>query len=112
VKASTPLPDQALDHLRKGVELNDGPTRPARVRRLGESEIEISITEGRNRQVRRMIEAAGSSVVELARTKIGTIEIGDLATGKWRELTPAEFAAISSPTRSGTSGRAPAVRPR
>jgi 23S rRNA pseudouridine2605 synthase len=94
VLAAHPLPDTALDQLRRGVELNDGPTRPAIVRRIGESQIEISITEGRNRQVRRMIEAVDSKVVELVRTRIGALSIGDLGAGKWRELKPAEVEAL------------------
>ncbi|MDQ1472197.1 MAG: rRNA synthase [Bryobacterales bacterium] len=94
VAAADPLSDAALDQLGRGVELNDGPTRPAVVRRIGESQIEISISEGRNRQVRRMIEAVGSNVVELVRTRIGTLTIGDLAVGKWRELRPAEVQAL------------------
>ncbi len=89
------LPDEALDRLRQGVELNDGPTRPAKVRRLEGASIELTITEGRNRQVRRMIEAVGSRVSELTRTSIGTIGIGDLKPGESRPLTPAELARLN-----------------
>jgi 16S rRNA U516 pseudouridylate synthase RsuA-like enzyme len=81
------------------------------------SHIEMRITEGRNRQVRRMVEAVGSKVLKLVRTAIGHIEIGDLKIGTWRELTPAEVArlcgqgvkksASASPTQSGKRGRAP-----
>jgi pseudouridine synthase len=95
VVAADPLSDAALDQLRRGVALNDGPTRPAVVRRIGESQIEIRITEGRNRQVRRMIEAVGSKVAQLARTRIGNLSIGDLREGKWRELTRAEVEALN-----------------
>ena len=81
---------------RRGTD--DGPTRPANVTLLRESAsasfIEITITEGRNRQVRRMIEAVGSRVRKLVRTSIGPIEIGELEIGKWRELTTAEIAAL------------------
>ena len=112
VEAADPLPDEALEQLRRGVELNDGPTRPAKVRRLAEGTIEMAITEGRNRQVRRMIETVGSSVARLTRTHIGPIGIGNLAEGAWRELKASELEAISSPTRSGTSGRGPNARPR
>lgn len=94
VKATSALSDEALSMLRRGVELSDGPTRPAKVRRVADCEIEIVITEGRNRQVRRMIEALGSSVAELIRTRIGPIGIGELAPGKWREMTEAEMSTL------------------
>lgn len=95
VKASKPLWDEQLDRLRAGVELRDGPTRPAIVTRLGVAEFEITITEGRNRQVRRMVEALDAKVVKLQRTAIGDITIGDLPPGKFRELTAGEIAKLS-----------------
>lgn len=98
VKASTRLSDAQLDHLRKGVELDDGPTRPAAVTRLRDSEkythFEITLTEGRNRQVRRMVEALDSHVLKLVRVQIGPVAIGTLTIGKWRHLTPAEVSAL------------------
>ena len=98
VKASTRLSDAQLDQLRRGVELDDGPTRPAEVTRLRDSEkythLEITLTEGRNRQVRRMVEAIDSHVLKLVRVRIGTISIGSLTIGKWRHLTPAEVATL------------------
>jgi 23S rRNA pseudouridine2605 synthase len=94
VKCADLIADEALDRLRAGVELSDGPTRPAEVRRVRDSgrysHIEITITEGRNRQVRRMIEAIGSKVLKLVRTGIGPIQIGDLRIGTWRKLRPEE----------------------
>jgi 23S rRNA pseudouridine2605 synthase len=115
LKCSTLLPDEALEQLRRGVELNDGPTRPAEVRRVRDfgkyTHLEITITEGRNRQVRRMIEAVGSKVLKLVRTHIGPVTFGDLKIGEWREMQPEELAAITgSPTRTRTSGRAPDSR--
>ena len=112
LKCSTLLPDEALEQLRRGVELSDGPTRPATVRRVRDSgkytHLEIAITEGRNRQVRRMIEAAGSKVLKLVRTHIGPVTSAGLKIGQWRELEPDELAALTgSPTRTRTSGRAP-----
>ena len=98
VKASTRLSDAQLDQLRRGVELDDGPTRPAEVTRLRDSEkythLEITLTEGRNRQVRRMVEAIDSHVLKLVRVRIGTISIGSLTIGKWRHLTPAEVETL------------------
>lgn len=98
VKASKRLGDEQLDRLRSGIELRDGPTRPAAVRRLrdpgGKTVFEITITEGRNRQIRRMVEALDARVVSLARVAIGPVQIGDLAPGRTRPLTPAELEAL------------------
>jgi pseudouridine synthase len=94
VKCADPMSDEAIGNLRAGVELNDGPTRPAQVRKVGETYIEMTITEGRNRQVRRMIEAVGSKVLELTRTAIGSLTIGDLPLGTWRELTAGEVKKL------------------
>jgi 23S rRNA pseudouridine2605 synthase len=107
VKASKLLSDADLDRLRQGIELDDGPTRPAKVTRLRDSErythFEITLTEGRNRQVRRMVEALGAVVLKLVRTRIGTLTIGDLPIGTWRELTLEELRTISA--RGNLSGR-------
>ncbi|PYR63242.1 MAG: rRNA pseudouridine synthase [Acidobacteria bacterium] len=98
VKASTPLTDEQLQQLRDGIELSDGPTRPAAVKRLRDSakytHFEITLTEGRNRQVRRMVEALDATVLKLVRIRIGPIAIGTLQIGKWRALTPTEVAAL------------------
>ncbi len=100
VKASKHLTDAELDQLGRGIELKDGPTRPARVERVresgGKSVFEITITEGRNRQVRRMIEALGAKVLKLVRVAIGPIRIGDLAIGGTRELTREEVTHLAS----------------
>jgi pseudouridine synthase len=99
VKASTLLNDEQLDNLRRGVTLNDGPTRPAIVKRLRDSakytHLEITLTEGRNRQVRRMLEAVGSKVLKLVRIAIGPVRIGDLPIGKHRLLTEEEIRQLS-----------------
>lgn len=105
VKASTLLDDEQLAALRHGVELKDGLTRPAEVVRLrdsgGRTFLEITITEGRNRQVRRMIEAVGSKVLKLVRTAIGPVRIGKLGIGQWRELTAEEVRSLLQCARSG-----------
>ncbi len=85
---------EALRALRGGVELEDGPTAPARVRRLGPQELEITIREGRNRQVRRMCEHVGHPVLELERTRFGPLRLGDLAPGEYRRLTGAELGRL------------------
>jgi 23S rRNA pseudouridine2605 synthase len=99
VKAATRLSDDQIEQLRYGVQLSDGPTRPAQVQRLRDTAkftfLEISITEGRNRQVRRMLEAVDSKVLKLVRTSIGPLCIGDLPIGKWRMLTAEEVKALA-----------------
>jgi len=98
VKTASPLGDEELERLRRGIELSDGPTRPAEVRRLRDrgrhTFLEMTISEGRNRQVRRMIEALGSKVLKLVRTAIGPVRIGDLEIGKWRALTEEEVRLL------------------
>jgi 23S rRNA pseudouridine2605 synthase len=119
VKASTLLSDQQLEQLRQGVVLSDGPTQPAQVQRVRDaakySFIEITLHEGRNRQVRRMLEAVGSRVLKLVRVQIGSLRIGDLPIGRYRELTASEVASLAAgigrKTGPGTgSQRARAVR--
>jgi pseudouridine synthase len=117
-KTATLLSEEQIERLRRGIELSDGLTRPAEVRRLRDSAkhtfVEMVLTEGRNRQVRRMIEAAGSGVLKLVRTAIGPLRIGDLAIGKWRRLTEEEIGALGGrmrpPATSNTSEAKPAAR--
>jgi 23S rRNA pseudouridine2605 synthase len=90
--------DVALRRLAEGVELEDGVTAPAQVRRLSPSNIELSIHEGRNRQVRRMLEAVGHPVKRLHRSRYAGLTVEDLGAGEWRELREADVAALS---RSG-----------
>ena len=101
VKASRHLTDDELDRLRHGIELRDGPTRSANVTRIreagGKTVFEITLTEGRNRQVRRMVEALEAKVLKLVRVAIGPIRIGDLQIGKVRELTPDEVRTLTRP---------------
>ncbi|MGA2715951.1 MAG: pseudouridine synthase [Bryobacteraceae bacterium] len=103
VKCADLISDDVLDRLRQGVELSDGMTRPAVVKRVRDSgkysHIEIQITEGRNRQVRRMIEAIGSKVLKLVRTGIGPIEISGLKIGTWRPLAEREIDMLSGVRR-------------
>ena len=82
-----PVSDRALARLREGVELEDGRTAPARVRRLGPGRLELVLREGRKRQVRRMCDAVGHPVVELRRVAFGPLALGDLPPGAARRLT-------------------------
>jgi pseudouridine synthase len=103
VKCASVLSEEALAALRAGVALSDGPTQPAEVKRVRDSDsktfVEITIHEGRNRQVRRMIEAVGSRVLKLVRIRFGPLEIGDLKSGTWRLLTAAEVGQFPRPAR-------------
>ena len=86
----------ALERLRSGVELDDGPTAPAQVRELAPGRIELRIHEGRNRQVRRMCEAVGYPVLHLHRSAYAGLTVDGLAPGRWRELEPAELERLRS----------------
>jgi pseudouridine synthase len=105
VKAATLLTEEQIEKLRRGVELNDGPTRPAKVSRLRDgpkhTHLEITISEGRNRQVRRMLEAVDSKVSKLVRTAIGSVRIGELQIGQWRHLTEDEVCQLGGPNTAG-----------
>jgi 23S rRNA pseudouridine2605 synthase len=94
VSVARPPADRDLDRLRQGVELEDGPTAPADVSRFGERELEVTIREGRKRQVRRMMEAVGNQVESLTRVRIGSLELGSLRRGEARRLEPEEVAAL------------------
>jgi len=117
------IPDeQALKHLSEGVMLNDGPTLPAEVRLITEPNLwprnppirfraaiptawlELTIHEGRNRQVRRMTAAAGYPTLRLVRSAIGPWRLGDLKPGEWRELDSAAYSFLA-PLTSKVSPR-------
>jgi 23S rRNA pseudouridine2605 synthase len=94
VELRRPPSEGDLRRLERGVELEDGMTAPAKVRRLGEREVELVLREGRNRQVRRMAEAVGNRVVSLRRIRFGPIALGQLAEGESRRLTPDEVESL------------------
>lgn len=86
--------DEALRALAGGVELDEGRTAPARVRRLAPSTIELTLHEGRKHQVKRMCEAVGHPIRRLHRREYAGLTVDDLAPGEWRELTPDEVVAL------------------
>src|SRR5690349_11743638 len=86
--------DAALAALAEGVELDDGLTSPAGVRRLGPSRIELTLHEGRNRQVKRMLEAVGHPVRRLHRSTYAGLSLEGLDLGQWRELTRDEVQRL------------------
>jgi len=105
--AGPPITARELNALCDGVELEDGRTAPARVRRVGRegaNVIELTIHEGRNRQVRRMCKAVGHPVLELVRTSFGPLHLDGLAPGVYRRVTDAELErlrALASATAGG-----------
>jgi 23S rRNA pseudouridine2605 synthase len=112
--ANGPVREGAIRALRRGVELEDGPSAPARVRRIAPDTLEITIHEGRKRQVRRMCEAVGHRVRRLERIRLGPLELGDLEPGGYRRLSRDELNALAS---AGSAARrsaaaSSAARPR
>ncbi len=89
-----PVKEEALRALRAGVELDDGRTAPARVKRLGADRVELTIHEGRKRQVRRMLEAVGHPVIALERVRFGPLWLGGLEEGRHRRLTASEIEKL------------------
>ncbi len=91
---------EALQALRDGVELDDGRTAPARAKRIAGDRIELTIHEGRKRQVRRMLEAVGHPVVTLERVRFGPLWLGGLEEGRHRRLTALEIEKLRRAARS------------
>ncbi|GJL54134.1 MAG: pseudouridine synthase [Nitrospirales bacterium] len=98
VKIKGQLSDDAITQLEHGLTLDDGPTAPARVRKVRKvavnSWIELTIHEGRNHQVKRMLQAVGHHVLKLKRTKFGPLNLGNLSVGNSRHLTDREANAL------------------
>jgi 23S rRNA pseudouridine2605 synthase len=97
--ANPPVGERALQRLRDGVELDDGPTAPAQARRLRPDVVELTIHEGRKRQVRRMCEAVGHPVLALRRVAFGPLALGDLPAGAHRRLTAGEVERLRAAGR-------------
>jgi len=90
-------PDEsALQRLRDGIELDDGPTAPARARRLGRGRVELVLHEGRKHQVKRMIAAVGHPVTRLHRSDYAGLTLGGLEPGACRELEPSEVERLAN----------------
>jgi 23S rRNA pseudouridine2605 synthase len=96
--------DDALERLRHGIELDDGPTAPAKARRLGPSTVELTLHEGRTHQVKRMLEKVGHPVTRLHRSRYAGLTLEGLEPGACRELEPFEVDQL----RMKPPGRAPA----
>ena len=87
---------ETIRELAGGVDIDDerGPTKPCKVKKIGVKRLSLILTEGRNRQIRRMMEAVENRVVRLKRIRIMNIELGDLPSGQYRPLKKNELAAI------------------
>jgi pseudouridine synthase len=99
--------DDAIAGLADGVELDDGVTAPARARRVTRNVVELTIHEGRNRQVKRMLEAVGHRVTRLHRSRYAGLSADDLEPGAWRELDTAEVQQLRDNPFRTLSPRAP-----
>jgi 23S rRNA pseudouridine2605 synthase/23S rRNA pseudouridine2604 synthase len=94
VTVGRPIGNGALARLARGVLLDGNPTRPARIRRRSAKRFRITLREGRNRQIRRMVGKVGNYVVRLKRIRLANLALGDLPEGRWRYLNPAEIRAL------------------
>lgn len=90
--------DAIIERLRRGVLIDGRPTLPAEIRRLGDkpggAAVEMTLREGRNRQIHRMAEAVGLRAAKIHRTAFGGVTLGGLAPGRWRKLDPRELASL------------------
>jgi 23S rRNA pseudouridine2605 synthase len=109
VVGRAPVRERAVRELRRGVQLDDGPTAPARVRRVAPDILELTIHEGRKRQVKRMCEHVGHPVLQLQRVAIGPLALGNLTLGSHRRLTNAEIEELQAAS-AGTEGRRAGAR--
>jgi 23S rRNA pseudouridine2605 synthase len=93
-RLKAPIGGRDLQRLRSGVELEDGPTAPTEAKHLSDRKVEIVLREGRNRQVRRMLQAVGNEVVELQRVRFGPLALGSLKEGAARRLSDSEVTRL------------------
>lgn len=99
VELASDIESDALDRLRRGVELEDGPARAETARRRSGNMISLTLREGRKREVRRMLEEVGHTVKRLRRTRYGPIRLGTLRVGEWRHLDERELNALQKSTQ-------------
>lgn len=93
-KLNRKINDEKIEILKNGVDIGDYVTKPAKVQRIASNVVKITISEGKNRQVRRMCDAVGLKVIKLQRVQIGNLELGTLPVGKYRHLTKQEVRSI------------------
>ena len=109
------LEDHQIEQLEKGIYLDDGRTAPAKLKKISKEEanswLEITIHEGRKRQVRRMFDRVGHSVIKLKRVRTGNLQLGDLPEGSFRYLTPDEISALKELALAEIKTEIPAAKP-
>ncbi|MBI1251395.1 MAG: pseudouridine synthase [Alphaproteobacteria bacterium] len=108
VRVDAPPSDAQIAQLRHGLSLDGRVLKPAIVTRLGRNALRFILREGRNRQIRRMCALVGLDVLDLFRTRIGPLDLGDLPEGRWRPLTPEERAALLTPSAPPRNSPRPA----
>lgn len=96
VTVARPIPDGALKSIESGLKILGTKTRPARVKKISDIRFKITLKEGRNRQIRRMVQKVGNRVIELKRIRIANIRLGNLPEGKWRYLDENEKKLLIS----------------
>ncbi len=94
VSLKWPIADEALDKMKEGFFLMGSKTRPAEISRISPEKFHITLKEGRNRQIRRMVDKVGNRVLELKRIRISDVKLGNLKEGAWRYLTDKEKKAL------------------
>jgi len=105
VTVARPIPDGALQRMAEGMPMMGTRTRPARVRRTSGRHFRITLQEGKNRQIRRMVRKVGNHVVRLKRIRMATIRLGNLKEGQWRHLTAKEVTALLNTLPSEVSSK-------
>ena len=93
--------DEAVGHLRNDIYLDNEPIRPAGVAWLNESQLRVTLTEGRHRQIRRMCDLVGWQAVAIKRVRIGSLRLGGLSIGNWATLPEVSVRAIYQPQKQG-----------
>ncbi len=95
--------DEAVGHLRNDIYLDNEPIRPAGVEWLNESQLRVTLTEGRHRQIRRMCDLVGWQATAIKRVRIGSLRLGGLNVGNWATLPEASVKALSQPQKQGAA---------
>lgn len=107
VRVRGDISEPVLARLRHGLSLDGRQLKPAKVTLAGDQRLRFILTEGRNRQIRRMCDLVGLSIIDLYRLRVGPLKVGDLPEGRWRPITPREREALLTP---GFSPKAPRRR--
>lgn len=96
VQVNEPFPEKFLKHMANGVDIGGYITRPCKITRTDEDKFTIILTEGKNRQIRRMTDALGFKVKRLHRVRIMNVRIGDLASGEWRDISAKDLVTLKN----------------